>query len=121
MGGQILLVEDDTDLGTTLQFFLELHGFRVSLVPDAESALRTLERASVDMLITDDQLPGLSGQGLAETLAGRGSSVPIIAFTGSDDTEGMESSGFFVGVLRKPCEPESLVHLVKRVFEHHAA
>ncbi len=118
MIGRILLVEDDLDLGVTLQMFLEMHHFKVDVVRDAESALEALEVSPVDLLITDHQLPGMSGQGLAARLRGCVDPVPVVAFTGGDETEALQASGLFAGILRKPCEPLRLVQLIEKVLGH---
>ncbi|KAG0921807.1 hypothetical protein G6F32_014935 [Rhizopus arrhizus] len=65
---RILLVEDDASVGAILRSLLEDIGHEVLLRPNAESALRLLERSNggVDFMITDVEMAGLDGLELAK-------------------------------------------------------
>ena len=65
---RIMLVEDDEPLRAMTTELLEHFGYQVAQAADAESALAQLavdERGAADVLITDLELPGLSGEMLA--------------------------------------------------------
>lgn len=57
---RILVVEDDQCLGTTLIFALKSRG-EVKLVNHARAALQEVERGDYDLVISDLNLPALSG------------------------------------------------------------
>jgi len=57
----ILLVEDDENLGIVLKDFLELDKYKVSLSRDGEAALVAFYNNTFDLLILDIMLPKLDG------------------------------------------------------------
>lgn len=61
---QILIVEDDHDLREALVTTLELAKFQVREAASAEDALASLARAPVDMVVSDVNMPGMSGHEL---------------------------------------------------------
>ncbi len=61
---RILIVEDDRDLREALVTTLELAKFRVHEAADGHEALRQLSQVPVDMVVSDVNMPGLSGHEL---------------------------------------------------------
>ena len=61
---QILIVEDDHDLREALVTTLELAKFRVTEASNAHEALARLAETPVDMVISDVNMPGMSGHDL---------------------------------------------------------
>ncbi|MEP6132385.1 response regulator, partial [Marinobacter sp.] len=61
---QILIVEDDQDLREALVTTLELAKFRVREAANAEQALAQLAESPVDMVVSDVNMPGMSGHEL---------------------------------------------------------
>jgi CheY-like chemotaxis protein len=77
-----ILVVDDDQLGrTAIQFFLRRAGYTVEAVPGAEEALASLERERYDLVITDNQMPGMSGTELALAIKTRWPLLPIVMFS----------------------------------------
>ena len=62
---RLLIVEDDHSMGTFATRVLRRAGFDTTNVPTGEEALQTLRDGSWDGLLTDVQLPGMSGLELA--------------------------------------------------------
>jgi CheY-like chemotaxis protein len=101
-GAVVLVVEDDTDLRELVCGALAADGYQVEGVADARAALThpSVVDNRVDLLVTDVELPGMSGLQLAETLLGRGVRVLVMsghgeAALGDDLPDGAE-------VLDKP-------------------
>ena len=117
--GEILLIEDRDDVREGLAQLLELHGFLVTDVPDAERGMRELaaQPHGFALIVLDLLLPGsLNGvefrhRQLAEPQL---SAVPTIVITASevavDDRACLHADGW----LEKPFRFESLLELVKR-------
>ena len=61
MREHILIVDDDPSVRKLLVSVLGQEGYRVSVAASAESALVFLQTGSIDLLITDKNLPGMSG------------------------------------------------------------
>jgi two-component system response regulator PilR (NtrC family) len=59
--GKILVVDDERSMRELLQIVLRREGHRVLLAEDGPSAIETLQRDVVDILISDIKMPGMSG------------------------------------------------------------
>ncbi len=58
---KILLVEDDSDLGTVYQSRLELEGFEVRRVANGEEALSNAVEFKPDLILLDVMMPKING------------------------------------------------------------
>jgi CheY-like chemotaxis protein len=67
----ILIVDDNESNTALLEHLLRISGYEVRVAPDAESALAAIDDLQPDLLITDVQLPGMSGLSLAQELRRR--------------------------------------------------
>ena len=113
---RILLVDDDEDALDLMRMLLRTQGAEVVGVADAGAALRELENARFDLLISDLGMPETDGYDLIkkvrQTLDER--ALPAIALTGyvsSEDRAGVLAAGFQMH-LAKPVELEILTHVV---------
>ncbi len=79
---QILVVEDNDDNLKITCELLMLLGHRVEGVPDAEQALRAFTSANFDILLTDVNLPGMSGLDLARKVTRDMPSLKVIFASG---------------------------------------
>lgn len=64
----VLVVDDEPGVLRLLDIVLREVGCDVKLAADAETALRELEKASADVVLTDVRLPGIDGLELAERI-----------------------------------------------------
>jgi DNA-binding NtrC family response regulator len=78
----ILVVDDDTLICQQLERLYEHSGYQVGVTHFAENALQMLEKEDIDLVVTDIQLPGLSGIELTKRIIERWSSVAVIVMTG---------------------------------------
>jgi CheY-like chemotaxis protein len=104
-GRRVMVVEDDYDERSMLAEVLEELGFQVELAPDAGVAMALLDDgADVELLISDQQMPGMSGVELTRELKERHPQVRTVLLTGfGDETlchEAMQAHA--VTVLSKP-------------------
>jgi CheY-like chemotaxis protein len=104
---RVLLVEDEDIVRTVVAAQLEEEGYDVVLASGAREALGLLERSpTVDALVTDLNMPGMSGLDLIRAVRGLGHAMPAILLTGNaeDGTplalEGALTRNF--SLLRKP-------------------
>ena len=116
----IAVVEDDQSLRPALVGLMRSLGYDGAGFESAEDFLAAdaLERA--DCLVTDLQLPGISGLDLAVRLGGeRTRRLPVILVTArtekSIDERG-EAAGLFC-LLRKPFEADDLVSCIRRALD----
>lgn len=86
---RILIVEDEAKLAEALKKGLELKGFAVDWLADAEKA-RTrilLYRDEYDLILLDLMLPGVDGGTIAKDARAEGVTTPIIILTARDETD----------------------------------
>ena len=101
----VLLVEDDPLIRINTADMLQDAGCTVYEAGTSEQALKLLETVSIDVLMTDFHLPGMSGQQLAERVRASHPGVRIIFATGEAD---LPSRGDAI-VLRKPYDMDALL------------
>ena len=83
MPATILAVDDDVLVLMNTQAMLEDMGHRVIPAHNGEEALRILDQTGdVDLVITDQAMPRMTGLQLAEALQGRRPDLPVILATG---------------------------------------
>lgn len=114
---QILIVEDDHDLREALVTTLELAKFRVREAADARQALVQLADSPVDMVVSDVNMPGMSGHELLAEIQQLYPGLPTMLITAygqiSHAVSAMQSGA--IDYLVKPFEPAVLVDAVTRV------
>lgn len=80
----ILLVDDDGEIRRLVTKFLRESGFRVTSVRDGREMRETLKSTSVDLIVLDLMLPGVSGLELCRELRAE-SAIPIVMLTARGD------------------------------------
>ena len=79
----VLVVEDDCFLLTDIAATLREQGFEVLVAENAGTALQVLEtRADIGVLVTDIEMPGMSGLQLSQKVRDRWPPVEIILISG---------------------------------------
>ena len=80
MRAHILVVEDEKNLGVGIKYNLEAEGYRVTLVEDGATALNLLKgsQASIDLVLLDLMLPGMSGYAVCESIREAGMNIPVL-------------------------------------------
>lgn len=119
-GRRVLLVDDHEEILEVETERLRRMGLRVQAVTTAEKALSHLRRApqSVDALLTDYAMPGLSGLDLIAAAHRLRPGLPAILFTGFS-AQVDEAALREVGVdtlLRKPVLTEDLQQALEQLF-----
>jgi two-component system response regulator FixJ len=78
----VAVIDDDAAVLVSMKFLIELYGY---IVAAYDSALELLNdrHANHACLITDQQMPQMSGLELAELLDARGDKIPILLITAS--------------------------------------
>jgi hypothetical protein len=114
---RILLVEDEAAVRAVTRQLLQRNGYGVIEAPDGTAALALLDggQVTVDLLLTDVVMPGMSGRELAERAASRCPGLRVLFMSGyTDDAvvrHGMLQSG--LNYLQKPFHPEALLRKVR--------
>jgi len=85
-GKHILVVEDAEDLATVLRDRFRREGYAVETVHDGESALRTAEQSTFDLILLDLMLPGISGFEVCRQVRQRYRTTSILMLTAKGET-----------------------------------
>jgi len=114
--GLIMVVEDDLELREALCDTLELADFAVLPADSAEAALTLLEKQSVDMVVTDVNMGGMSGHELLACLQQKYPMLPVLLITAFGDVSHAVNAmrNGAVDYLLKPFKPQLLVDTVSR-------
>jgi two-component system phosphate regulon response regulator PhoB len=112
----ILIVDDERDLLSLLDFNLRQAGFETLLAASAEQALAHLRRRVPDLVLLDLMLPDLPGTEVCRRIKGdaRTRHVPVVMLTARGD-EVDRIVGFELGVDDYVAKPFSVRELVLRV------
>lgn len=116
VAGRVLLVDDERDILDFMSALLEVIGCSVRCVASSTEALRLFEEdpAGVDLVITDQTMPDMTGVELARAMLARRPDLPIILSTGYS-AEIDEARAREIGIrrlLRKPVPSRVLRDLV---------
>jgi DNA-binding response OmpR family regulator len=85
MRRRLLLVEDDPTLRQALSFNLTREGYEVTAVADGEAALEAARNESLDLVLLDVMLPGMSGVEVLRVLRREGIATPVIILSAKGD------------------------------------
>ena len=114
-----LTVDDSKTMREMVAFTLEGAGYDVIKACDGVDALNVLDGKSVDLIITDVNMPNMDGLTLVKELRARSEfrAVPILILTtegGSDMKQRGRDAGA-TGWIVKPFEPEKFINTVAKV------
>ena len=114
----ISIIDDDESLRAALVGLVRSLGYRASGFATAEDFLAAdLANASA-AIVTDIQMPGLSGIELKERLTADGCAAPVIMITARAEP-GLQERAFASGalcVLKKPFAAEALIDCLERAL-----
>lgn len=114
---RILVVDDDIELCHLLSDVLEAEGYLVECVHCGESALKYLEKKTVDLVLLDVMLPKLNGMQVARKICQR-FATPILMLTALNDEESI-LDGYQSGAdqyIAKPFKVPELLTRIKAIF-----
>ena len=121
-GERVLIVEDDRAVRDVFARALRDAGFRVYTAERGEDALTLVQQLHnrIDVLVSDVQLPGMSGFALADALRARGHTLQTIfvsGYPGEIANGDVEHPKHAVPVIFKPVTAEELVTKVRQELD----
>jgi two-component system response regulator VanR len=112
---RVLVVEDESYLAEAIRDGLRLEAIAADIAGDGDTALELLAVNAYDIAVLDRDIPGPSGDEIAESIVASGSGTPILMLTAADRLDD-KVSGFGLGAddyLTKPFELRELVLRVR--------
>jgi len=117
--GRILVIDDEDSIREYLSMMLEREGYEVLAASDGKKAVKLSKRDSFDAVITDIQLPGMTGIEILGSFKESDPTVPIIIVTGhasqESAIEALNLGAFYY--LLKPVSNEELKQVVRNALE----
>lgn len=119
MSKRVMTVDDSATVRQVLQMTLEGAGYEVVQAVDGLDALKKLKNESVDMLVTDLNMPNVDGINLIQQVRKKPGNrfMPIIMLTTESQPEkkmaGKEAGAS--GWITKPFRPEQLLAVVRMI------
>jgi DNA-binding response OmpR family regulator len=115
---RILVVEDDEDIRRLNAEVLSGSGYKVDAAADGAIAWDTLKLNSYDLLVTDNNMPKVSGVELLKKLRAARMALPVILVSGAMPTNELNRHPWLQidATLLKPYTPDELLAAVRKVL-----
>src|ERR1043165_7622342 len=81
---RVLVVEDEPYMAEAIRDGLRLEAIAADIAGDGETALELLSVNAYDIAVLDRDIPGPSGDEIAESIVASGSGMPILMLTAAD-------------------------------------
>jgi CheY-like chemotaxis protein len=108
----ILCVDDEENALILRRLVLEKSGFEVLTASSAREAQEVLATRSVDLILSDQLMPGITGTELARTVKAMYPQIPFVLVSGVNEMpEGIELTDMFISKLEGP------VILIQKITE----
>ncbi len=120
MSKVILTVDDSVSIRQMVMFTLKSAGYTVLEAGDGQAGLRMATSHKVDLILTDQNMPGMDGLSLIKALRQNPGTrtTPILMLT-TEAGDAMKAQGKAAGAtgwLVKPFDPARLLDVVKKVL-----
>ena len=114
----IAIVDDDESFRHATTSLIRSLGYFATAFPSADTFVNSNAVENTDCLITDVQMPGMSGIELQSHLITQGYRVPIIFVTAFPETEarGRALRAGAIGFLGKPFGDENLISCLNKAL-----
>ena len=119
---RVLLIDDDPSLLAYASFLLTQAGYQISEARDGYEALLLVEERQIqsdcfDLLVTDIQMPGMSGVALLKQLRMKKIHVPVLVITGFLDVVSFRElqQMKYLDILVKPFKSVELIQYIERL------
>jgi DNA-binding NtrC family response regulator len=114
----VLVVDDDEDWRGVMTDVLSEEGFSVSTACDGRAACVSLRRSRPEVVVTDVDMPVMTGRELLTWLRSSDRTLPVIVVTGEDELAIASKCPDAFRVLRKPATADEIVSAVREALLH---
>ncbi len=116
---RILWADDEVELLRPHILFLETKGYDVTSVSNGADAVEKVRDARFDLVLLDEQMPGMGGLQTLEEIKQLAPEVPVVMVTKSEEEHLMEEAlgGQISDYLTKPVNPSQILLTIKRLLE----
>ncbi|MFO0714724.1 MAG: response regulator [Sandaracinus sp.] len=124
MSTNVLFVDDEPQVLSALRQALRKSGLRIETAPSGEAALERLARGPVDVVVSDERMPGTQGSELLALVRAADPHTIRILLTGQASVEAAVRAVNDAAVhrfLTKPCPPNVLLATIRELIEQRDA
>ena len=114
----ILFVDDDPCMREVMAMILAEEGYEVTTAADGFDALAQLRSIVPDLLISDLQMPRMSGDEFLSVVRRRFPAIPVIAISGAYDMNEFLPAGVMADAFypKSRCHPDELMRTVRELM-----
>jgi DNA-binding NtrC family response regulator len=114
----ILVVDDEEYMLHSLSKLLTLMGFKTETADSGQTALEIFNSRSIDLIITDVNMPGMSGMELLKQIKGKNPDIPVIIITGFgvEKAQAIARENNADGFLPKPFKMNDIRSLIDKLL-----
>ncbi|EPG65816.1 response regulator [Leptospira wolffii] len=119
MGTKVLAVDDSATMRSLVQQTLGMGGYDVILASDGKDGIEKFGTETVDLVITDINMPVMDGITFIRELRKRDQNIPILTLT-TESEDGMKQKGAEAGAngwIIKPFRPAQFLDIIKQVLQ----
>ena len=117
----ILLVDDDKNLLEGLKRGMKKENFNILTANSGDEAIKILETKIVDIIVTDEKMPGMSGSKLTAFVRNKYPHILCMILSGQSDLDSAIKAineGEIYRFLTKPCSILNLVMHIRSAIDH---
>jgi len=118
----IAIVDDDESFRRATTSFVRSLGYGTAVFESAEAFLKSDRVRDADCLITDIQMPGMTGVELQDRLIAAGHRLPVIFITAFPEvnTRAQAIAAGAIGFLTKPFDDQGLIACLNTALSRNA-
>ena len=120
--GHILIIEDEQEVNELLNDFLNIHGYKTTVVNNGAEAWGYIKNEPPDLIITDLLLPGEHGLDLINQINNE-FFIPIIIISGIYKSKEVQKSmdcGCVTAFFEKPLGLKKVLRKIEAILESHS-
>ena len=110
----IIVVDDDEFVGDMLVSILRKLGYSADWYSNPESALEIINKTNIGLVITDLNMPQLSGDRLAKDIKRSKPDLPIVIYSGQ--AASIRPNPIYSAILKKPISPSKLNTIIENLL-----
>ena len=115
----ILLVDDEESIRTTLAGVLSDEGYKVVTASDGESGIKEISSGDIDLVLLDIWMPGIDGLEVLKTIKEKWTDIPVVMISGHGNVETAVQAtklGAF-DFIEKPLSIDKVVLTIEHALE----
>jgi CheY-like chemotaxis protein len=116
LNAKLLVVDDETPIRMSLSAIFTELGYSVRIARDGFSALAEIRREIPDLILSDLNMPGMSGFELLSIVRRRFPAIQVIAMSGEYSGDGVPPGVAADAFYEKACHPGSLCRIVEAMM-----